>query len=240
MTYRDLYAATAAAALTLGLPAAAAAQDDGDGVISLDEWDYDEDLGGQRWHAEALIGADVIGDEGEEFGNVENIVVNADGSVESVIVEAGGFLDMGDTHLSVPWDNMTYMPEEEAVQVSVSADNVDSFTLFETRGEVEGPSNQPNEWRVTELLDDYVLVNDGVGFGLVEDVVFSQQGQLQAVVVKPDVQYDDLDGVYAYPFYGYGYDYGYGFNPGWGYYELPYGLDEASSLEPYDYDVAEF
>ena len=56
-----------------------------------------------------------------------------------------------------------------------------------------------------------------------------RDGQIAAVVVSPDVRWRS-PGLYAYPYYGYGY----GWHPGLGYYDLPYDRQETSSVKPFD------
>ena len=210
-----------AAALAMAHAGPAAAQD----VVDLADWDYQTLYEG--WMAESMIGAGVIGENDEEIGEVENIIIGPDNQVQSIIVEAGGFLDIGDTHLRVPWDQVELGEAMDTVTVPVSEENVDDFTLFEEGA--EPITGGPRAWRATELIDDYVYLEDGTGYGLVQDLVFSQQGELQAVILEPDVAYD-VDGPYALPYYGYDY----GFDPGYDYYELPYTEDDIAGLDTFD------
>lgn len=72
---------------------------------------------------------------------------------------------------------------------------------------------------MTDLIDDYVLLQNDTGYGYVTDLTFNPEGKLQSVVVNasnPDLGY----GYYAYPWYGFGYDIGW--DPGLDYYVLPY------------------
>lgn len=198
--------------------------------IDITTWD----LAGlyKGWSAQALLETKVIGEDGEEVGEVENIVVSPDGKVQKIIVEAGGFLDIGDTHLSVAWDQAEVGSGLESVTVPIDEENVDDFSLFNNDDEV---STGPRAWRVTELIDDYVALQGGVDYGYVDDLIFNQEGQLQAVVVTPDIAYG-ASGYYAYPYASYG---GYEYDPGLDVYELPYTRDQVMGLEPFDYEVLE-
>jgi hypothetical protein len=70
------------------------------------------------------------------------------------------------------------------------------------------------------------------GYGIVQDLVFKQDGEVQAVVVYPDVGYG-IGHPFAYPYYGYDR----GFDPAAETYGLPYTMSEVNELGPFDYDV---
>lgn len=181
-----------------------------------------------------MLGTTVIGGDGNEIGEVSNIIVGTDGTIEALIVESGGFLDIGDTHFRVSWQQVEVAPALDSVQVPVTEENIDQFTLFETRGAEEGPEATPRAWRATELIGDYVYLEGEVAYGYVEDLVFSDQGRLLSVVVEPDVTYG-VAGPYALPYYGYGY----GFDPGLDTYTLPYTTEDIAALETFDYGAME-
>jgi sporulation protein YlmC with PRC-barrel domain len=199
--------------------------------VDITTWDQKALYEG--WSAEALLNTPVRGEDGEEIGEVENIIVGPDGKVQKIVVEAGGFLDIGDTHLAVAWDRAEIGPKLEYVTVPIDKENIDDFSLFnDSDDEV---SSDSRAWRVTELIDDYVTLQDNVNYGYVNDLIFDQQGQLQSVVVTPDVTYG-TPGYYAYPYASYG---GYDYDPGLDVYELPYTQDQIGDLEPFDYNVLE-
>src|SRR5512145_81447 len=91
--------------LAATVPALAAAQDIEAEVVPLADWGYDE-LYTSGQSVDEMLDADVVGPTGEEIGDVENILFRADGKVLSVIAEIGGFIDIGDTHVSVPWEEV--------------------------------------------------------------------------------------------------------------------------------------
>lgn len=200
--------------------------------VDLGTWGYDE-LYADGWRAERLLDADVYGMNGEEIGEIENIVVGPDDRVHSVIIEAGGFLDIGDTHLRVPWDEVTIGNDPEQVTVPVTEETVDDYGLF-GNGEIaavpEEYEARPQAWKVTDLIGDYARLGNGEAYGWVGDLIFDRSGMLRAVVVSPDIRYG-VGGPYAYPWYGYPH----GWTPAYAYYDLPYGIDEVSELEPFDY-----
>lgn len=200
-------------------------QTQGQDKIDLVGW-AERDLYDGGWTAEQLFGQTVYGENTEEAGEVENLVVGADGTVEGVIVESGGFLDIGDTHYRVPWDQVKLTSDLEGITVPVTADNIEQYSVFD---EEEVAADQ-RAFRATELIGDYVSLADHRAYGVVQDLVFDQQGAVQAVVVYPDVGYG-ARGPYAYPWYGYDA----GWEPGVETYDLPYTRSEIEELGPFDY-----
>lgn len=207
-----------------------------DYAVGLDEWGYEGLYEEGSWTAEQVLDAEVYGPTDEEIGEVENIVVGTGGTIEALIIEVGGFWDIGDTHARVPWSEVEVGFEngDANVQVPVTEETIEDYDVFggiagEFRVVDDDDPFTPRGWRVTELINDYATLEGGVRYGWVEDLVFDQAGRLEAVVV--DANYGAY-GPYAYPYYGYGH----GFRPGYPYYELPYGEAEIGELEPFDYD----
>ena len=218
-------------------------------VIALPEWH--PDLAPETtMSVERLLDFDVVGPTGEDIGDVENILMGTEGEVLSVVAEVGGFLDIGDTHVNVPWDEVDVDLAAERITVPVTQETVEDYTLFTnevvTAGqaqagidEVEGDGigavdTGPRVWRAAELINDYVRLQDGdafVDYGYVDDVLIAD-GRIEAVVVRPDVTWG-APGLYGYPYYGYGY----GWYPGDLYYDLPYARDDVAELEPLDEEV---
>lgn len=213
--------AAGAAAVAALATAPGRTADDG----ALFGWDAGQLQGG--WRAEQMTDAPVYGGSGAEIGEVADIVVGPDDQVQAFIVEADAFLDFGDVHLRVPWDLIDLTPGTEGVRVPVDEDNVADFGLFGE--EVE---TRPRARRVSELIGDDARLAGGEGYGVVDDLVFSEAGELQAVVVTPDV---GVGGSFAYPWSGYGYD----FDPGADVLDMPYTWEQTGELPPFDYDMYE-
>ncbi|MGR3483116.1 PRC-barrel domain-containing protein [Salipiger marinus] len=52
--------------------------------------------------------ADVMGPDGNRIGEVEQILVDDSGTPVAAVVEAGGFLDIGDEDIVVPLEELTF------------------------------------------------------------------------------------------------------------------------------------
>lgn len=213
---------------------------DSNEVRAISEWNYDEIYQNAGIEAERLMDAEVFGPEGEEIGNIENVLLNEENQIIAIIAEVGGFWDIGDTHVAVSWEEVELT--EDGFQIPVTEENFDEYGLFGegsyiTLDDVERASQVdddlatgPRVWKLTDLLDDYAII-DGAGYGYIENALFTEEGALQAIVVDPSGEAYGY-GPYAYPFYGYGY----GWEPGLGYYDIPYTVEEIGEMEPFDYE----
>lgn len=141
-------------------------------VITLREWNTSA-MAGSGWSARSFFDTSVRGPSGEEIGDVEDLIVGANGELLALVAEVGGFWDIGDTHVSIPWDAVT-IRQNGSVVIPVTEDNVDNYGFFgavPTRGQlagqvVSGLADQPlgaRAWRVSELIGDLARVRSGGG-----------------------------------------------------------------------------
>jgi sporulation protein YlmC with PRC-barrel domain len=197
-------------------------------TVDIRTWKLDPAAG---WSVRTLIGKNVRGPSGEEVGEVENIVFGPEGKVVKLILSTGGILGIGDKNLAVKWSDVKIGPGYDYVTTPITAESVEKFGLFDGVPEKSGAVG-PRQWRSSELIGDEVRLKEGVRYASVRDLIVSKEGQLQAVIVSPDVGYArGMRGYYAYPFYG--YSYGYGWNPRNPHYNLPYGKADIADLVPY-------
>ncbi len=226
---RILASTSTALALILAVPAAILAQgqqqqDQNREWVDITTWDQSDLYTG--WRAEHLLDSEVQDTQGEEIGEVEDLIIGPDGQIQKVVIEAGGFLDIGDTHFAMPWDEVVRMGTA-VIQVPFDSDNIEDYSVF---GDIDDQPAEGRNWRISELMGDYLGLAGGVRYGFVEDVIFSQDGEIQAVIAEPSVGYG-YRGPYAFPYYGYGY----GFDPGLDVYETPYSVVELEQIAPFDY-----
>jgi sporulation protein YlmC with PRC-barrel domain len=140
-------------------------------VIALPNWNPEVVNQGGLSAETILDDMTVYGPTGEDIGDVENIVVGADGRALSLIVEVYGFADIGDTHLSVPWDELTFNEEGDGVTIPVTEGQALDYSnltanplitaeeAFTEIQQVEGEGPGPGEtgagaWRATDLIHD--------------------------------------------------------------------------------------
>jgi sporulation protein YlmC with PRC-barrel domain len=78
--------------------------------------------------ADDIKGIAVFGQNDEQIGTIGDLVVNADGKIDAVIVDVGGFLGVGSKPVAVGFDNL---------QFSVDADNQRYLFLNATKEQLE-------------------------------------------------------------------------------------------------------
>lgn len=199
------------------------------------DWATSELYAGDKWSAERVLGADLYGNEGAEIGSVANLVLDRSGEIEAMIAEVGGLWDIGDTHVRIPWDEVTIAADADELRIVVplTEANMNDYGLFLNYGDGQFPTvaedpAAPRSWRITEILDDYVRLADGTLYGYVDDAVFDGRDQLAVIVV--DAVGPTPYGRVAYPFYGADY----GWAPGHDAYVVPFDQADVETFEPVD------
>jgi sporulation protein YlmC with PRC-barrel domain len=214
-------------------------------VVPLTQWTYD-DLYEQGVSAEAFIDdMEVYSPNGEQIGDMEDIILSPEGDVIAIVAEVGGFWDIGDTHVSVPFEEVEMTEDGEGITVPVTEENVEDYDFAadtfdpqamsdETMPGVDDAMFAPRAWRASELIGDYARLRDGdtfMNYGYVSDLVLSE-GQVEAVVVQPTGAYGGV-GYRAYPYYGYAD--GAGWTAGSPYYDMPYREQDVEDMQRFDY-----
>ena len=173
-----------------------------------------------------MIDAPVRAANGERIGDVKDIIVDRNGSISKVVVEVGGFFELGDQHIGVPWKDIKIGEDMAFVQVPLREVEQGTYSLF---GEVPQGEDVPaalTSWRVNELIGDYAALADVPRYGLVTDVIFDSRGRAQSVVVDRAGYWGGY-GLYAYPFTG--------FHAAAYAHPLPYRSETVVALRPFDY-----
>lgn len=63
--------------------------------------------------AENLIGTTVYGGNDENVGEVGDLVLNANGQIDAVVLDVGGFLGMGEKEVAIGMDRLEFMRDED-------------------------------------------------------------------------------------------------------------------------------
>ncbi|KQW25439.1 hypothetical protein ASE36_21105 [Rhizobium sp. Root274] len=137
-----------------------------DDVISLAEWNNDA-LYQKGWSAEELFDRKVFGRDGEEIGDVEDLIIGSNGELLALVAEVGGIWDIGDTHISIPWEQVKFR-EDGAVSVPVTEENADEFSILNEPGaqelqqgvvsDLDNRELGPRAWRASELMGDIARI----------------------------------------------------------------------------------
>ncbi len=64
-----------------------------------------------------LVGTKVFNSAGDNIGNIEDIVLKPDGSLDAVVISVGGFLGIGDKYVAVPFDNLKISRDSAAIKI---------------------------------------------------------------------------------------------------------------------------
>ena len=90
--------------------------------------------------ADDLIGSNVYSDAGEKIGDVEDLIVSLDGSVEGVVIGVGGFLGIGEKWVAVKMDSLSTMTDESGTLRLVSSatkTDLEAAEAFKTAQDME-------------------------------------------------------------------------------------------------------
>lgn len=213
-------------------------------IVVLDGWSVDPIMERGGWSAASLLDEDVYGPDGDDIGEVEDLIFGPEGELLAVIAEVGGFWDIGDTHVSVPWEDVQYAGPGEGIVLPVSEETVEEYDIFANEGflpqaAVEGEivagvddAVPPGgAWRLDDLIGDYARLrsdDEWVNYGYVTDVIV-EDGEIAATLVNAAGAYGY--GTYGYPPYA---RTGYGWNPADPYYDMPYRAEDIDGLAPVD------
>lgn len=63
------------------------------------------------WNSPA--GYDAVGDDWNDIGEIEDIVLDRSGQLVGIVGEIGGFLDIADKHVMIPVDNLRLVPVDD-------------------------------------------------------------------------------------------------------------------------------
>lgn len=103
--------------------------------------------------ASTLMDADVINLEGDDIGDVADILLYPEGRIRGVLMEVGGFLEIGEKVIAVDFERLEIVRDEDgefAVRLDATEDEVDDAPAFVSRAEAE----EVAEERAEELAEE--------------------------------------------------------------------------------------
>lgn len=134
------------------------------GYVATDSDNLASEIIGKKVYSSAAADAEHIGD-------VNNLVIGDDGSIDAVIIGVGGFLGIGEKHVAVSMD---------ALQWVVAEDNSERYVLETTK---EALSNAPAfEWTDDEPMDTAATDTMGVDPAVNNDAAMSTDTAANATV----------------------------------------------------------
>lgn len=171
-------------------------------VPDIRMWDVSQ-LYRNTLSADEMIGTQVRGEDGIDIGEVKDIVLNRSGAITHVITEVGGFLEIGDQHIGVPWKDVRIGPGMNWIQVPLREVENGTYSLYDAVPSGDDIALPGYKWRANELIGDYASLKDLPRFGLIVDLLFNETGEMRAVIVDRAAGGWGRGGWYAFPFTGY-------------------------------------
>lgn len=154
--------ATMAVALLLGAPAHAGEGDahaspeaaETQGEEGMDAGGAEASTAGSTLIAEQrpdhVLGGDMLGvrvtnREGEAIGHIDDVILDRDARVVGAVVGVGGFLGIGAKPVGVPFDELQFQPDGDAM-VQMSRQELEDAPAFRTLSEQEAETqSEPME-----------------------------------------------------------------------------------------------
>lgn len=88
---------------------------------------------------ETLRGMKVVNGAGEEVGVVDDVVLDKDGKVSGLVVEAGGVMGVGGKAIGIVWRDVGDALQSNVVRVSLTKDDIDKAPPFKVNDHTETP-----------------------------------------------------------------------------------------------------
>lgn len=86
--------------------------------------------------SEQLLDMKVKGAQGEDIGEVEQLVIDpSSGRVQSVVVSVGGFLGMGDKKVALPWNQVQIGQDKETLTTQATKQQLETAQAWQDPSE---------------------------------------------------------------------------------------------------------
>lgn len=76
---------------------------------------------GDQIRASDIIGEELYGAENESIGEVSDLVLQPDGKTRVAVIDVGGFLGIGEKRVAIPFDQIEFMQDADAVKTDMTA-----------------------------------------------------------------------------------------------------------------------
>lgn len=183
---RSLMAAIVAPALALPVAGLAEGmQNDRQGAVQEQSRQSQAALGAQEMRASEIIGMQVENREGEDIGEIKDLVIDrASGRVEYAALEHGGFLGMGEDLFAYPMSAFGQGAEEDKLVLNVPEERLDNREGF----------NDDNWPKVREDRDYWASIDRDFGMGEEDSAAAGGTAQAERQFVRAS-ELMDRDGV---------------------------------------------
>jgi sporulation protein YlmC with PRC-barrel domain len=100
----------------------------------------------EDWSAADLLGARVRSADGEDVGEIEDLVLSADAKVVTAVVSVGGLLGVADKLVAVPYNDLRVWSDDESLAIPLTraeteaAQSYDSGTVVRSAASAAEPA----------------------------------------------------------------------------------------------------
>ncbi|MGX9962139.1 PRC-barrel domain-containing protein [Roseomonas sp. F4] len=78
-----------------------------------------------------VVGTNVIGSEGRDVGEIENLLIDGNGQVRAAVIEWGGFFGIGARRAVVPMEQLTLGGEDDRVRMSLTREELERLPRYD-------------------------------------------------------------------------------------------------------------
>ena len=104
------------------------------------------------WRASKLIGLNVYNEANEKLGDINELLLDKNGTVKAVVIGVGGFLGMGEHDIAVSMDKLKFV--EEPVKTSST-----TTTRETTTGTAATPATTTATRTKTDWVPDHAMMS---------------------------------------------------------------------------------
>ena len=116
-----------------------------------------------QWRGSKLIGVDVYGSENAKIGDINEVVVNHDGSIQAVVIGVGGFLGIGEKDVAIPFQSVQWGSQDKAMTTSATAPaenpgrtgNMAQTTTNSANNAARGATRETTSMATSNTMNDY-------------------------------------------------------------------------------------
>jgi sporulation protein YlmC with PRC-barrel domain len=100
--------------------------------------------------AEKIIGRDLLDASNEKIGSIDSVMLGRDGKVQAVVVNAGGFLGLGERQVAIDWADIRVSDEGKRITTALTRDQLKALPEYryadeQKRGTVFGTARREND-----------------------------------------------------------------------------------------------
>ncbi len=120
------------------------------------------------WRVSDFEGKSVYGSDGESIGEINDVLVSQDGSVNAVIIGVGGFLGIGEKDVAVDMSALELGPgatQQEADQAAMKMEQQQAVSDETTASTAAGTATTPAGGATTGAGTDTAMTNDNAATG---------------------------------------------------------------------------